>query len=97
MFELTIHFKHEMIGLLPNIHSNFELSGTSNFHCYREKLVFKLMYSFQASMLAPTRESTLTLTDNTDNIAWNNKYHLPTVKMSFPVISSNECFYIFSI
>ena len=30
VFELTIHFKHEMIGLLPNIHSNFELSGTSN-------------------------------------------------------------------
>ena len=23
-------FKHEMIGLLPNIYSNFELSGTSN-------------------------------------------------------------------
>ena len=30
VFELTVHFKHEMIGLLPNIHSNFELSGTSN-------------------------------------------------------------------
>ena len=30
MFELTIDFKHEMIGLLPNIYSNFELSGTSN-------------------------------------------------------------------
>ena len=29
-FELTVHFKHEMIGFLPNIHSNFELSGTSN-------------------------------------------------------------------
>ena len=29
MFELTVHFKHEMIGFLPNIHSNFELSGTS--------------------------------------------------------------------
>ena len=26
MFELTIIFKHEMIGLLPNIHSNFELT-----------------------------------------------------------------------
>ena len=30
MFELTIHFKHEMIELLQNIYSNFELSGTSN-------------------------------------------------------------------
>ena len=29
-FKLTVHFKHEMIGFLPNIHSNFELSGTSN-------------------------------------------------------------------
>ena len=27
---LAIHFKHEMIELLPNIYSNFELSGTSN-------------------------------------------------------------------
>ena len=26
MFELTVHFKHEMIGFLPNIHSNFELT-----------------------------------------------------------------------
>ena len=25
MFELTIHFKHEMIELLPNIYSKFEL------------------------------------------------------------------------
>ena len=24
-----MHFKHEMIGLLPNIPSNFELNGTS--------------------------------------------------------------------
>ena len=30
VFQLTVHFKHEMIGFLPNIHSNFELSGTSN-------------------------------------------------------------------
>ena len=29
-FQLTIIFKHEMIGILPNIHNNFELSGTSN-------------------------------------------------------------------
>ena len=28
MFKLTVHFKHEMIGLLPNIYSNFDLSGT---------------------------------------------------------------------
>ena len=26
MFKLTIIFKHEMIGLLPNIYSNFELT-----------------------------------------------------------------------
>ena len=28
MFKLTVIFKHEMIGLLPNIYSNFELSET---------------------------------------------------------------------
>ena len=26
MFELTMHFKHEMTGILPNIYSNFELT-----------------------------------------------------------------------
>ena len=36
MFELTVHFKHEMIGFLPNIHSNFELSGTC-IHIVNEK------------------------------------------------------------
>ena len=30
MFELTIHFKHEMIGIWQRFHRNFELSGTSN-------------------------------------------------------------------
>ena len=30
VFKLTVHFKHEMIGISPNIHNNFELSGTSN-------------------------------------------------------------------
>ena len=30
-FELTVHFKHEMLGNDRKIfHSNFELSGTSN-------------------------------------------------------------------
>ena len=28
--ELTVIFKHEMIGILLNIHNNFELSRTSN-------------------------------------------------------------------
>ena len=30
VFELTIIFKHEMIGFLPKFQRNFELSGTSN-------------------------------------------------------------------
>ena len=30
VFELTVHFKHEMIGFLPKFQRNFELSGTSN-------------------------------------------------------------------
>ena len=30
MFELTIIFKHEMIGFLLKFGRNFELSGTSN-------------------------------------------------------------------
>ena len=30
MFELTMHFKHEMIGIWQRYHRNFELSGTSN-------------------------------------------------------------------
>ena len=30
MFELTIIFKHEMIGFMPKFERNFELSGTSN-------------------------------------------------------------------
>ena len=30
-----MHFKHEMIGFLPNIHSNFELSGTSRINRVR--------------------------------------------------------------
>ena len=25
MFQLTVHFKHEMIGILPNIHYNFRI------------------------------------------------------------------------
>ena len=28
--ELTVHFKHEMIGFFPKFQRNFELSGTSN-------------------------------------------------------------------
>ena len=30
VFELTVHFKHEMIRIWQSLHSNFELSGTSN-------------------------------------------------------------------
>ena len=30
VFELTVHFKHEMIGFLPKFQRKFELSGTSN-------------------------------------------------------------------
>ena len=30
IFELTMHFEHEMIGILPNIQRNFELIGISN-------------------------------------------------------------------
>ena len=30
VFELTIHFEHEMIGFLPKFQRDFELSGTSN-------------------------------------------------------------------
>ena len=30
MFELTVHFKHEMIGMWQRFQRNFELSGTSN-------------------------------------------------------------------
>ena len=30
MFELTVHFKHEMIGIWKRFDRNFELSGTSN-------------------------------------------------------------------
>ena len=29
-FKLTMQFKHEMIGVLPNIQRNFKLSGTLN-------------------------------------------------------------------
>ena len=29
-FELTIHFKHEIIGIWQRFQRNFELSGTSN-------------------------------------------------------------------
>ena len=30
VFELTMHFKHEMIGIWQRFQRNFELSGTSN-------------------------------------------------------------------
>ena len=30
VFELTVHFEHEMIEFLPKFERNFELSGTSN-------------------------------------------------------------------
>ena len=30
VLELTVIFKHEMIGFLPKFQRNFELSGTSN-------------------------------------------------------------------
>ena len=30
VFELTVHFKHEMIGIWQRFQRNFELSGTSN-------------------------------------------------------------------
>ena len=30
MFELTVDFKHEMIGIWQRFQGNFELSGTSN-------------------------------------------------------------------
>ena len=50
MFELTVIFKHEMIELLPNIYSNFELSGTSNW-CYFELTVFELTVIFKHEMI----------------------------------------------
>ena len=33
MFKLTVHFKHEMIGIWQRFQRNFELSGTSNEPC----------------------------------------------------------------
>ena len=30
VFELTVHFKHEIIGLWQRFHRNFELRGISN-------------------------------------------------------------------
>ena len=31
MFELTVHFKHKMVGIWQRFQRNFELSGTSNY------------------------------------------------------------------
>ena len=30
VFKLTVHFKHEMIGIWQRFQRNFDLSGTSN-------------------------------------------------------------------
>ena len=30
VFQLTMHYKHEMIGICQRFHRKFELSGTSN-------------------------------------------------------------------